>query len=210
MTVESLPQMLYLLAYNPSRQQTTARLELGLTLRAAALAELLMVGRLRDDGGRPRAQGHAAFADPLLDEVYQEIASSRPRRWQYWVNRGSREAARKVRDRLAADGVLRLERGRVLGILPRTKVIITDERVMRDLAERVRVALTETVPASRVDARDAALVALAARAEFGTILPRKERRRYKRRIDQLAESTGPVAPALRRAISTRRAAASGT
>ena len=199
----SLPQMLYLLAYDPRRRRMTSVRELGLTVRAGALTELFMTGHLRDDGGRARAQGAAAFDDPLLDEVYQQIAADRPRRWQYWVNRHDRKAVRTVRDRLSTDGVIRLDRVRLLGLFLSTSVTVQDPQVVAELADRVRATLTGVGR----DGRDAALVALAARAEMRTVLPRKVRAQHKQRIDQLAETTGPVAQALRRAISSRRAAA---
>ncbi len=201
----SLPQTLYLLAYDQRRRKMTSAGDLGLTVRASALTELLMTGHLRDEGGQARARGTAAFDDPLLDDVYQEIAAGRPHRWQYWVNRHDRQAVRMVRDRLAADGVVRLDQGRRLGVFPYTKVTVPDPAVVTELAERVRATLSGT----HRDGRDAAVVALAARGELATALPRKVRVQHKQRIDQLAETTGPVAQALRRAISARRAAAGG-
>jgi len=196
----SLPQTLYLLAYDQNRRRMTHPVYFGLTLRAGALAELLMTGHLRDHGGQARAQGAAAFDDPLLDVVYQEIAASLPHRWQHWVNRHDRQAVRMVRERLAADGVVRLDRARRLGMFPYTRVTVQDPALVAELAERVRATLN----GAHRDGRDAALVALAARAELGTVLPRKVRVQHKQRIDQLAETTGPVAQALRKAISARR------
>jgi hypothetical protein len=76
------------------------------------------------------------------------------------------------------------------------------------LAERVRMALRETGPSSRVEPRTAALVALAATGELPTVFPRAVRREHKRRIAELAELTGPTVPALRKAIQAAQAAAS--
>jgi hypothetical protein len=76
--------------------------------------------------------------------------------------------------------------------------------VVKRLAAQVAGALTG--PMSRVGERDAALVALAAAGEVGTVLPRAKRRAYKQRIAQLAERGGPATPALRKVIQQLRAA----
>ena len=52
---DSLPAQLFLLAVDPQRRRLVSRTEMGYVLRAAALVELQLAGRLVDDGGRPSA-----------------------------------------------------------------------------------------------------------------------------------------------------------
>lgn len=206
---ESLPQMLYLLAYDTRKQRMTARLELGYVLRAAALTDLLLAGHLTDADGRPRVRGEARIDDPLTDELFQQLAVSPPRSWQRWVNRQARKAPRTVRDTLAAAGVIRVESYRRLGLFPANRITLRDPRMHKRLTDRVSAALSQTRPASRVEPRDAAMVALAATGEFSTVLPRPRRRESRRRIAELSEAAGPVTKALRRAIAQARSAAAG-
>ncbi|MFL6056949.1 MAG: GPP34 family phosphoprotein, partial [Actinoallomurus sp.] len=50
----SLPARLYLLAYDLDKERMTSRTQLGLVLRAAALADLYLDRRLADEDGKAR------------------------------------------------------------------------------------------------------------------------------------------------------------
>ncbi len=54
---ESLPARLYLLAYDTEKNRMTAGSQLGLVLRAAALADLYLTERLTDEAGKAHAAG---------------------------------------------------------------------------------------------------------------------------------------------------------
>jgi hypothetical protein len=207
---ESLAGRLYLLAYDPQRRRMTAQSELGFLVRAGALTDLLLAGHLTDEDGKPAARTHTPLADPLPDAVLRQISQSRPRPWRHWVDKGARQAVRDVRDQLAADGWIRLESRRVLGIFPVTRVTVRDTRVVKRLAGTVSATLRGGQPVSRLDPADAALVALAAAAELKVVLPRKRRRANKRRIDELSAHAGPVPRALHKAVQGARAAAAAT
>jgi hypothetical protein len=200
-----LPGRLYLLAYDTRRQRMTARSELGFVLRAGALTDLMLTGHLTDEGGRARAMTAEYPGDPLLDAVLQQIAGSRPRSWQHWVSTGARRFPRQVRDQLAAQGHVRLDPHRVLGLFPSTKVSVRDTRVVKRLAATVSATLRNGRPVSTLPPRDAALVALAAAGELQVVLPRPVRRAGKQRIEELSTVTGPVPRALRKAIAAARA-----
>jgi hypothetical protein len=206
---DSLPGRLYLLAYDTERGRLTCRSELGYIMRAGALADLLLAGHLTDEGGRPRAGDPAGLTDPLLAEVLGQIAASRPRHWRHWVAKRDRQAVQSVRDRLAADGWIRLERRRVLGIFPATSVTVRDSRAVKRLAGTVSSALRGGRPVSRLDPRDATLAALAAAGEMKPVMPRAVRRANKRRIAELSEVAAPVPRALTKAIQSARAMAAG-
>jgi hypothetical protein len=205
---ETLPERLYLLAYDTQHGRITARRHLGYLMRAAILAELLLQGHLADATGGPVTRTPVA-ADPLLDSVLQQVAGSRRRSWRHWVNKGHGAASRQVRERLESGGWIRVERGRLLGLFPTTTVTVRDSRVVKRLTARVSAALRAGRPASRLDPMDAGLAALAAAVRLKTVLPRAGWRAGRRRSDELAEVVAPVPRALRKAIRAADAAAAG-
>jgi hypothetical protein len=203
---QTLPERLYLLAYDARRRRLTASAQLGYVLRAAALADLQLRGLLADEAGRVRATGQQA-AEALLGPVLEQVARSRPRGWAHWVRAGQRPLQRAVRARLEAGGWIRVEPRRVLGVFPAARVTVTDRRVLEELGGIVARTLAGDQPVAAVDPADAALVALAAAGELPTAIPRRRRRQHRRRIAQLSERTGPAVPALRRVLQQLRASA---
>lgn len=198
---ESLPARLYLLAYDTEKNRLTSRTQLGLVLRAAALTDLYLAGRVTDDNGRARASGDRRFTgDPLLDELQEQIAEHRPRAWHRWIARDERGALRTVRAQLEAARLIKVE-PRV--ILP-DRVELRDRREVKRYAEHLRAELRR--PAARTEPRTAAVLALAARGEVKTLISRRDRRENRRKLDELAVYTGPIADALRKAVQTKRAA----
>lgn len=198
---ESLPERMYLLAYDVDKNRLTGRSQLGLVLRAAALAELYLTERLTDDGGRPRVTGGRPTGDPLLDDLLRQIADGRPKAWYRWVGRQEHGTVRAVRDRLEADRRISVTRR----VLRPAKVELRDRLAVKEYADGVRAALRR--PAARAEPRTAAVLALAARGEIRTVVSRRERREQRKRLDELAVYTGPVADALRKAMRNKRAAA---
>jgi hypothetical protein len=197
---ESLPARLYLLAYDTDKNRVTARSQLGLVLRAAALTDLYLTERLTDEDGKPHAVDGRPAGDPVLDDLARQIAGSRPRRWHRWIGRQERGTVRAVREHLEAQRCIKVNRR---AILP-DKVELRDRRAVKAYADSVRAALRK--PAARTDARTASMLALAARGEVRTVVSRGDRREYGQRLDELAVYTGPVADALRKALRTKRAA----
>jgi hypothetical protein len=190
---------MYLLAYDTDKNRMTARSQLGMVLRAAALADLYLRERLADDDGRPKATGDRAIDDPLLDDVFQQIADHRPKAWHRWVGRKEHGAVRAVREQLEAEHHITVKRR---ALLP-DAVELRDRRAVKQYADSVRAALRR--PAARAEPRTAALLALAARGEVKTVVSRRERREQRRRLDELAVYTGPVADALKKALRNKRA-----
>jgi hypothetical protein len=230
MDIDSLPARLYLLTYDETKQRTGKQAHLGLTLRAAALSELFLAGHLLDvDGrahvGRPGAGGAKAARsakaakaaapaaasaateplDPLLRTMLDEIAASRPRRWKHWVQRRARHWPGQVRTELAEQGVLRVDRSTVLGVIPRSRVTARDRRAVKALLEQTRRTMRGT-SMSPPTPRQAATVALAAAAGYRSVATRRELRAYRSIVADLSETAGPVIPALRRAIRDEQSA----
>ncbi|MFD7906552.1 GPP34 family phosphoprotein [Kitasatospora sp. NPDC059722] len=197
----TLPEKLYLLAYDPERGRHTGTLNLDPALRAAALTELLHRGLIRDDGRHPvGVDGAADGLDPLSARLLEQIRQGRRRSWKSWIGRQG-FPSHMVRDGLAADGRIRVEKRRVLGIFPVARVTLPEPRVHKALASGITSALKG--PLSRVDRADAALVALADGARLGSVLTWRRRREFRARIDKLAPVTGPIRRALRRAVDAQ-------
>ncbi|SEL55162.1 GOLPH3/VPS74 family protein [Nonomuraea pusilla] len=204
---DSLPAQLYLLCYDPRRRRVVTNHRSPYLLQAAALTELLLRGRLADDGGRVRVVRDDPVGDPVLDDVLLRVAGSRPHRWRHWISRDGRATARAVLDALESGGWVRVERRRTLLLLTRSEVRVRDARVPKRLATRVSGALTG--PLSRVGEQQAALVALAAAGEVRTALPKAKLRAYEERVARLTERSGRAAPELRKAIRNLHASADG-
>jgi hypothetical protein len=201
---DSLPQRIYVLAYNPAKGRVGLGTNLGAMLRAAALADLYLTGHLTDERGRAAIEVRHPCHDPALDAVLEEIAGSRPRRWQSWVDRRQRAARNAVRQQLSDHGWARLQPHKILGLFPTIKVTMRDPRVRKELLGRVHAALNK--PIDRIDPADAALVAIVVAGDLTLVLDRKTKRANKRRIQQLTALSGPIGPALHKSI---QAAASG-
>ncbi len=196
---ESLPARLYLLAYDTEKNRVTAQSQLGLVLRAAALADLYLTGRVTDENGKARAAGdRRPTGDPLLDEVLQQLAEHRPRSWQGWIARGL-PTVPTVRTQLEAGQCIRVEHRMILP----DRVELLDRVVVQRYADELRAELRR--PASRTEPRTAAVLALAARGEIATVISRSERREHRQYLDELAVYTGPIADALRKAWRSKKA-----
>jgi hypothetical protein len=204
---DSLPQRIFLLAYDPGKGRVRVGTHLGAMLRAAALADLYLTGHLTDERGRAAIGARRPCHDPLLQALLDEIAGSRRRKWQSWVGRRQRAARSAVRRQLGAGGWVRLEPYRILGLFPATKVTIRDPRVRKELLGRVNDALKK--PIGKVDPADAALMAIVAAGELKLVLDRRARRAYKRRIKELTELSGPVGSALRKSVQAASSSAGG-
>ncbi|WP_433337066.1 GOLPH3/VPS74 family protein [Spirillospora sp. CA-294931] len=200
---DSLPARMYLLAYDlEKRRMRKYGGRLGYVLRAAALTELYLDGRLIDERKKPKPD--TPGEDPY--GVLAQIAASRPRSWQHWVRKGSGAMVRTVQDELEKGGWIRVERHKVLGLFPRARVTVRDARVVKNLWGGASSALRGK-PVAHVNSYDAATVALAAAGQINTVLPRGDRRRHKRRIAELTARSGPAPAAVRKVVRAELAEA---
>jgi hypothetical protein len=200
---------MFLLAFHPRRPRLTGRGDLGYLLRAAALAELVLNGQLRDDGGKAVTTGRAPSSDPVSAGLWHEIEADSPRSWRRLIARDRKQTFRAVRDQLADARVIKLEDARFLGLFPytRTRTTLRDTRHSRQIAEQVGRAIRGGQAADRVDRDAALLAALASAGQLRVVLGTRDRRRFKARLDQFAAPVEPVVKALHRAIAAKRAAA---
>jgi hypothetical protein len=197
----TLPQRLYLLAYDTRRQRITHRFELRYALRAAVLIELLLRGHIVDRDGAVPAERTDDCDDPVLRAALTEIKAAPGRSWKHWVRAGHRSAERAIRYQLSADGRIDVRHRRGLR---RTTITVPDLQPVLRITNDVRRALREERP----DPADAALLVLADATGLPPVATTDKRAR-KQQIDRLAEPLGPVVPALRAVIRGMRAAASG-
>ena len=203
----SLPQRIYLLAYDPAKGRVRMGTNLGAMLRAAALAELYLSRHLADERGRAVVGVLQPCPDPVLAATLEEIAGSWPRRWQTWVGRRQGAAVKAVRRQLGEEGWARLENHKILGLFPTVKITLRDPRARKELLGRVSGALKQ--PVARVDPADAALAVIVAEGKLTLVLDRGTKRQHKQRLKDLAALSGPIGPALRKAIQASEAAAAG-
>lgn len=200
---DTLPAKLYLLAWDPDRQRLSHRDDLGYLLRGAILADLSLRGCVRDEDGDVRASGTRRTGDRVLDDMLREINEDRPRGWGAWVRRRAGATLIAVEDQLAAAGVVKVDERRVLGLFRRRRATVTEPAALR---AAVRDAALGNRPVSSVADADAALVALAATGDLRTVLSRRERKDNAERITACTERCGKAAPALRRVLTSVKAA----
>ncbi|MET7992554.1 GPP34 family phosphoprotein [Amycolatopsis sp. NPDC005232] len=195
----SLAAQAYLLACDPDQGRIRRRSHAALLVRASAVTDLLLRGRLTVTGGRVSATGHGPTGDLLLDDLLTDLADAGPTRWRRLLRRDSADTLHSLELQLAAAGLLLSHVTPVL----RRKVFRLDDRLR---AEEVRATLDRALraPLSEVDTRAAALTALAAAAQVG--FTRRSSRRDTARLAELDEAAGPAVPALRGLLRTRRAA----
>ncbi|WP_369250682.1 GPP34 family phosphoprotein [Streptomyces sp. R41] len=203
----SLPARLYLLAWDTSRLKVTGATHLHHLVRAGALTELAQRGLLIDENGIVTPiDADSRTGDAVLDGLLELVAESRPRKWKAWVTLRARVTLDAVRAQLAAEGYLRAEKKRVLGLFPSVEYELERVPAVDALRTDARQVLEGPLPVAEVSDRDAALVALAAAAELRTLAPAKDRKLYKNRLEDLTDRSGAAAPALKKVIQELRTA----
>lgn len=203
----SLPARLCLLAWDTTATEVTDAGRLPSLVRAGALVELARRGLLTDeDGVATPADLDSETGDPVLDGLLELVRESRPHRWRTWVTLHARITVDAVREQLAAEGHLRAERRRVLGVFPTVEYALERTAVVDALRAQARAALLGPAPVAEVSERDAALAVLAEAA--GAL---GDGARAPGRLEEFIGRGGAGAPVLRmvvREVRTARAAAS--
>ncbi|MEV7791886.1 GPP34 family phosphoprotein [Streptomyces sp. NPDC087512] len=205
----SLPARLCLLAWDPERPGAADTARLHRLVRAGALAELARRGLLTDDEGiATPADQDSRTGDAVLDGLLDLVRESVPRPWRAWVRAYARVTFDAVREQLVADGYLRAERRRVLGVFPSVDHVPARPAAARALREETRNVLDGPVPAGRVPERDALVAALAGSAELRGLGPGEDRARRRGRVEELTERGAAAVPGLGKVLREVRAAVS--
>jgi len=207
-----LHEEIMLLALRDRKGTVAASSTYTYAIGGAALAEMLLVGRIAIQQERKktfvRLVDGRPFADPLLDACLGKLAASRKRaQIRTWVTRfaGTKNLKHLVAGRLAGKGILRVDQDKVLGIFTRTVYPELDPRPERALIARLEKAIfTDQNP---VDVRTAVLVTLAHRADLlKLVIDRKRLKQRRERIerigngDLIGKATGDAIQAMQTAL----------
>ncbi|MEU4672033.1 GPP34 family phosphoprotein [Amycolatopsis sp. NPDC023774] len=195
----SLAAQAYLLACDPGKGRIRRRSHVALLVRASAVTDLLLRGRLTVSHGRVSATGRGPTGDLLLDDLLTGLADEGPTRLRRLLRRDSADTLHSLELQLAAAGILR---SHVMPVLRRKVLRLADRSPADDARATVDRALRG--PLSGVDTRAAALAALAAAAQVG--FTRRSSRRHAERLAELDEVAGSAVPELRGLLRARRAA----
>jgi hypothetical protein len=145
--VLTLPEELVLIGTKESGSlERSAWTSLDYGIAGARLLELALAGRLRlGEKSAMVVHDETPTGDELADEALATIAASeRVRDAKHWVGKLTKGAVRKrVLARLDERGVLAAERGRFLGIVPRTRHVEVDPGPEREIRKRLRAAVTD-------------------------------------------------------------------
>lgn len=197
----SLPARLCLLAWDATGTDVTRATRLPHLVRAGALTELAQRGLLTDeDGIATPADMDSRTGDAVLDGLLELVRESRPHRWRTWVTLRSRITLDAVREQLTADGHLRAERKRVLGVFPTVEYALDSAAVVDALRAEAREVLLGPVPVAEVSERDAAVVALADAAGLLIEDGRERPELPEGRVEELTGRGGAAAAAVLRTV----------
>jgi hypothetical protein len=201
--------MLLLLLDDESGKPLLDGTRLSRVLAGALLVELAVDGRVS-----PAAEGDVAKAgrlvvrnseptgDRLLDQAVSLLTESKPMKPAKAVERLQKGVREDLLARLVSQGLVRAERGRTLGILPRRVWPATDPYESRLQAELYQVLVHGVEPTARI----AALVSLLEAVDAASkVVPSDDRRAVKRRAKEIAEGEW-AGVAVRRAIEAINAA----
>ena len=174
---QTLPASLYLLAYNTRKNELAKKAWLDYLVRGAVLCELIIRGYLVEIGRRPRAmavngQGTGGPADPMLRWVLDELRQDPGLTWRQLLRQDATQSLAAVEQHLAHEHLISAAPGgSVTG-----PVTAADPVAIESMQESVRAALTGQVDPAALQARDAALAALAAVVPLPTVISRREAR----------------------------------
>ncbi len=131
-------------------------------LGAAVLMDLALENRIDTDSDGLFLTEPAPTGDPLLDPMLAEIAQAETTHDAlYWVDHATRHAdeiRETALERLIGNGVLEMKDERYLWIFGTKRYFVLDEKVERDLVQRIKtVLLSEVIP----DPEDIVIITLA-------------------------------------------------
>jgi hypothetical protein len=189
----------YLLAYDLDKEDLYDRTRTAFLTRAGVLTELALRGHVVEADGEVRAKQAGVTGDVVLDEVLGQIVKQ-PASWKSLLRHDYKQTLDATERQLAATGLVTVDEKKVLGLVPRTHVKVTDPSLVKDLQVEAVDILHGTGPVDDVDPADAAVVSLAA-AGLVPAVSRKETREYKERIEALTARLGAAVPGLDKAFS---------
>jgi hypothetical protein len=199
---QSLPQLLYLLCYTVEKGkfELTNLQGRGQLLRAAALTELTLDGRLNAEGGRVVQSPTEPPHDPFLAEVWHDVPAQKPKRWLPLVHNKAHTAEKPIREQLAATGAITIRYERWLKLLAVDRVAVNDPQQVLALQERARNAVLRGTDLAAIPMDELTMAVLAAEVEVTSVFTGKERREHKQALKTLGAHFDSVVPGLRTAL----------
>jgi hypothetical protein len=166
----------------------------------ALLLDLSTLGRLTADGTGARARltvaDSSTTGDPLLDAALARLEGRHPLRAQKAVERLARKTREPVLQRLVERGLVRRDRGRLLGVFPVTTWPAADTGPVTELRRRIAEVLLD---GAGPDQHVALLISLVHAVKVEHKLVDGPRRQLRARADQVAQGDW-AGPAVRKAV----------
>ena len=204
--VMSIAEEFLLLAYDEDGTPLTDGTRLDNGLGGAILLELALGRRVDTEDKRVVVVDRRPTGDALADEALARIEADKPRKPGHWVTKLSKQARPRILEKLVAEGVLTVEKDKVLGVFPRTKYPSASGEppaVEADAWARIRAAVLGD---GAIEPRTAALCALVAATELDRkILAGLDRKLVKTRLKEISEGAW-AADAVRKTIEEIQAA----
>lgn len=194
--IDDLPCTLYLLAHDEAAEAPYDRSRAALLVRAAALIDLAMRGRLEEHAGTVTVSGTEPTGNPVLDRVLRDAADGHS--WKHLVRRHRTHTLTDAEDRLIAAGLLTAKAPRTR--LGTRRLSVTDRAVPAALRARLSAVLHGDGPVRDIPAADAALLALAAAGGVPSVVSRQDQKTFRARIDTCTASLAALAPGLEKAV----------
>ncbi|WP_433279674.1 GOLPH3/VPS74 family protein [Pseudonocardia xinjiangensis] len=166
----------------------------------ALLLDLSTRDRLTADETGARAwltvADSSTTGDPLLDTALARLEGRHPLRAQKAVERLARKTREPVLQRLVERGLVRRDRGRILGVFPVTTWPAADAGPVTELRRRIAEVLRDGAPP---DQHTALLISLVHAVKAEHKLVDGPRRQLRARADQVAQGDW-AGPAVRKAV----------
>ena len=203
----SLAEEFTLLAYDDDGTPLTDGTRLDNGLGGALLLQLALAGRVDVLDKRVVVLDPSPTGDPLADEALARIAAEeKGRRPGHWVSKLAKDTRPRVLDKLVRDGVLTVEKDRVLLVFPRKKypaVGGAEPAVETAARERMRAAV---LGSGAVEPHTAALCALVAATELDRkVFAGLDRKKVQARLKEIGEGAW-AADAVKKSIEEIQAA----
>jgi hypothetical protein len=191
----SLAEEFTLLAYADDGTPLTDGMHLDNGLGGALLLDLAMANRIDVADKRVVVVDPAPTGDRLVDQALERIAGAeKNRKAGYWISKFSKDTRPQVLEKLVADGVLTMEKDRVLGVFPRTRYPAAqgaEPTVEADARQRLRAAV---VGDGTVEPRTAALAALVAATDLDRkVFADLDRKQVKNRLKEIGQGAWAAA-----------------
>lgn len=181
---QTLHGQLYLLAFDRDQHRFDGdNLSLfGFALRAAMMTDLYLTGYLQDKDDKPHRLSDTPPNDPVLRAAFHQIRGTD---WARLIAENQGKAPHVVRDQLQATGWLHVQRHRILGLIPTTRVTLYDKDIVSILAHQVTEALRNAIHGRPADPRPLAVGLLGVLGQMPSVFSYEECARHRQELREL-------------------------